>query len=169
MMERARISSHTTKIEHEAVYSLFAETLIPFFKCYSSVPKAWLAGDGWDFPAESFCHLTSTVPVPHPRCAPVPAKEHPVLSFLCCPNPGSQVPPVRPSFPSHLWGPSTSLHPDVQPIAAQLYHPPSHTDCKVSCPPPLLKPWAQTQSIEDNLEVRSSPDANTFCTVVGTD
>lgn len=81
MMERARrISSHTAKIEHEAVSSFFAEALMPSCKCCSTMPKAWLAGDDWDFPAESLCHLTGTVPVPHPCCAPVPAKEHPVLS-----------------------------------------------------------------------------------------
>lgn len=55
--------------------------------------------------------------------------------------------PGQPSSPSHLRGPSRSLHPDAQPTGNGMAVPPSLTDCKASWPSPLLKPQAQTQSV----------------------
>lgn len=60
------IWSHITKGKYEAVYSFPAEALISFHYCCSCVPRP-----GWqEVAAVSFFHLTSTVPVPHPHCAP---------------------------------------------------------------------------------------------------
>lgn len=118
-----------------------------FFKCCSSMPKAWLAGDGWYFPAESFCHLTSIVPVPHACCAPVPAKEHPVLSSAVQTQAARSALPNQASHhicEGHLDPPIQICNPQT---TAWPYRPPWQTDSKASWAPPLSKPEAQTQSL----------------------